>query len=195
MKLTTESGDLLIAIAGLSIRHGLATGLSETPDEVTLPTELAAPGASFVTLSTAAGGLRGCRGVLAASRPLAWDVWDNAYASAFDDPRFVPVAAAEFAELDIEISVLGPLEPIVVDSEEALLRVLVPDRDGVVLSWRGRRATFLPKVWESLPDPSEFLSQLKQKAGLPRSFWAPDVDIQIYQTDIVAGRPAGVSAI
>jgi len=195
MSLTTQSSDLLITFAGRSILHGLAMGSRGEPDESALPTELAAPGACFVTLSTAAQELRGCRGVLEASRPLAWDVWDNAYASAFDDPRFAPVTAAEIAEVVIEISVLGPLEPIVVDSEESLLQILVPGRDGVVLGWRGRRATFLPKVWENLPDPMEFLSQLKRKAGLPRSFWAPDVDIRIYHTEIVAGRLAGASAI
>jgi len=195
MSLTKRSRDLLITFAGRSIMHGLAMGSGGQPDESALPTELAAPGATFVTLSTAAQGLRGCRGVLEAARPLAWDVWDNAYASAFDDPRFVPVTLAEIADLDIEISVLGPLEPIVVDSEEALLQILVPGRDGVVLSWRGHRATFLPKVWDSLPDPLEFFSQLKRKAGLPQSFWAPDVDIRIYQTEIVAGCAGGAPTI
>jgi AmmeMemoRadiSam system protein A len=183
----TSLGESLIPIAARSIARGFENASAGSFDVSALPDELRAERATFVTLSTPAAGLRGCRGVLEASRPLALDVWCNAYASAFDDPRFAPVNEAEFASLAVEISVLGELTALAVADETELRRVLVPQRDGVLLAWRGRRATFLPKVWESLPDPAEFIGQLKLKAGLPRDFWARDIEIRIYGAEIVSG--------
>jgi AmmeMemoRadiSam system protein A len=122
-------------------------------------------------------------------RALGDDVWHNAFASAFDDPRFPPLAPTEFAALEIEISVLSPLEPLAVASEEELRQTLVPGRDGVVLSLGRQRATFLPKVWESLSDVGDFLGELKRKAGLPRGYWSPEVRIEIYRTERFAGTP------
>jgi len=180
----------LIELAAASIEHGLVHGREGRFDAHDLPHELREPRATFVTLSTASAGLRGCRGVVEACRGLAHDVWANAFASAFDDPRFQPLDAREFDQLDIEISILSPPEPLVVANEQALLRTLVPHRDGVVLAWRNRRATFLPKVWEMLPDPGDFIVQLKLKAGLPTDFWADDVLVHRYRSDIVSGRAA-----
>ena len=180
----------LIELAAASIRHGLEHERMGRLDGSRFPQELLQPRATFVTLSTAAAGLRGCRGVIEACRPLAQDVWANAYASAFDDPRFVPIAPGEFDELSIEVSILTPPEPVVVANEQALLRSLVPHRDGVVLSWRNRRATFLPKVWEMLPDPGDFIVQLKLKAGLPPEFWADDIEVACYRSEIVVGQAA-----
>ena len=182
--------ETLIELAATSIEHGLLRGCEGPFDPRDLPEELREPRATFVTLSTATGGLRGCRGVIEACRPLADDVWANAYASAFDDPRFQPIDAREFDQLDIEISILSPPQPLVVANEQTLLRSLVPHRDGVVLAWRNRRATFLPKVWEMLPDPGDFIVQLKLKAGLPTDFWADDVRVQRYRSDVVSGRVA-----
>jgi AmmeMemoRadiSam system protein A len=178
----------LIALAGESVLHGLTHGSLAPFDATDLPDELLAERATFVTLTTPVGGLRGCRGVMQACRALAHDVWMNAYASAFDDPRFVPLTQEEFAELWVEISVLTPPEPLIVADEAELRRVLVPERDGVLLTWRGRRATFLPKVWEMLPDAAEFIAQLKMKAGLPWDFWAQDIEIELYRTDLLRGR-------
>ena len=187
MQPMTSHTDDLIALAARSIEHGLVDAEAGSLDVAGMPDELLETRATFVTLSTPQSGLRGCRGLLEARYPLAIDVWHNAYASAFDDPRFPPVSAHEFVQLDIEISVLGDLAPLVVASEQELRRRLVPQRDGVVLSWRGRRATFLPKVWEDVPDVGEFLAHLKIKAGLTWDFWASDIQIQIYATQIISG--------
>jgi len=183
MSLTTESRDFLIALARRAIRRGLGAAEAGAPELAGCPVEALAHRACFVTLTTPANGLRGCRGSLEARRALAADVWHNAWASAFDDPRFTPVTARQLDELEVEISVLSALEAVTVASEEELRRALVPGCDGLVLAWRGHRATFLPKVWDMLPDPREFLAQLKLKAGLPAAFWAGDVQIFRYQVE------------
>ena len=167
--------DLLLSLARQSIERGL--GLSRPADAPAvhgLPEPLRATGASFVTL-LGAQGLRGCRGALEPLRPVAHDVWFNAWSSAFDDPRFPPLEAAELATLDIEVSLLSALEPLVVASEAELLAALEPRRHGAVIALGPHRATFLPQVWESLPEPSRFLGELKAKAGLPRGFWSSEL--------------------
>ena len=143
---------------------------------------LADPGATFVTLKVD-GELRGCVGSLQPRRPLGEDVRANAQAAAFDDPRFPPLARAEFDALEVEVSVLSASAPIVVASERELHAQLRPGIDGVTLQWGGRRATFLPQVWESLPDPREFLSHLKRKAGLPLDFWSDELAISRYTVE------------
>jgi len=140
---------------------------------------LAARGATFVTL-TRGGRLRGCIGTLQAYRPLADDVHANALAAAFRDPRFAPLDVREYHDTRVEVSLLAPAAPLPVRDEAHAREVLVPHEDGVILSWRGRRATFLPQVWESLPEPAQFLAQLKLKAGLPADFWAADVKLERY---------------
>ncbi|MFO1196122.1 MAG: AmmeMemoRadiSam system protein B [Burkholderiaceae bacterium] len=140
---------------------------------------LARHGATFVTL-TQRGRLRGCIGTLQAHRPLGEDVRANALAAAFRDPRFEPLDVREYEQVRVEVSLLAPARPLPVRDEAHAREALVPHADGVILSWRGRRATFLPQVWESLPDPAEFLAQLKRKAGLPADFWAPDVVLERY---------------
>ena len=121
--------------------------------------------ATFVTLQKQ-GNLRGCIGSLKATRPLVEDVVHNAFASAFRDPRFQPVTENELADLQVEISILSPMERMPVSSEEELLEAMVPGNDGIYLQSSGHSATFLPQVWEQLPNPLDFLSQLKKKAGL-----------------------------
>ena len=143
---------------------------------------LEAHGATFVTL-TQFGGLRGCIGTLEAHRPLRHDVEDNALAAAFRDPRFAPLAAAEFEITRVEVSLLSAPVPLPVDGENDLLRRLRPGVDGVVLAWRGRRATFLPQVWDALAEPRDFIGALKRKAGLGATFWAEDVRIARYTVD------------
>lgn len=141
---------------------------------------LRAPGATFVTLHRRDGELHGCIGSLEAHRPLGADVRANAMAAATLDPRATDVRPEAAKGLVVEVSELSPLERIRVPSREALLRELRPGEDGVVLSWHGRRGTFLPQVWESLPDPDDFLSHLERKAGLPQGFWSPDLDVFRY---------------
>jgi uncharacterized protein len=138
--------------------------------------------ATFVTLHEHQD-LRGCCGSIEPRFPLAEDVWRNAWASAFADPRFPPLSRDEYPALDVHISVLSPLERVPVASEGELLAVLRPDRDGLLLARGAARATFLPSVWESLEDPVQFVRQLKLKAGWRPDFWSPDIEVWRYETE------------
>jgi uncharacterized protein len=154
----------LLALAQRSIASGIGSQQPEpAPREVWTPALLQRR-ATFTTL-TQAGELRGCCGSLEPLRPLAQDIWHNAWLSAFADPRFPPVIESELDSLEIAISVLSPLEPIEFGDEFDLLCNLEPRVDGIMLSCGVRSATFLPAVWELLPEPHEFLAELKRKAG------------------------------
>ncbi len=172
----------MLALARDSIRHGLATGRPLEVDVTAFDPELRKPGASFVTLD-AHGRLRGCIGSLEAYRPLVVDVADNAFNAAFRDPRFPPVREDEFEDLRIHVSVLSPPEPLQFRDEADLLAQLRPGVDGLILEDRGRRGTFLPSVWEPLPDRREFLAHLKLKAGLPPDHWSPTLRVWRYTTE------------
>ena len=137
------------------------------------------PGATFVTLEQD-GELRGCIGSLVAHRRLAVDVRENALAAAFRDPRFAPLNSRELDVTTVEVSLLAPPAPFEVADEDDLLSRLVPGVDGIVIELGARRATFLPQVWESLPDPRDFVGALKRKAGLPADFWSPEVRVSRY---------------
>jgi AmmeMemoRadiSam system protein A len=165
--------------------QAVRTGRPLQPDEDALSAALREIRASFVTLHRH-GDLRGCTGSLEAVQPLALDVARTACSSALSDPRFYPVTAAELDGIDIEISVLSPLTPMTVRDEADLLGQLVPEVDGLVLMAGIRRATFLPKVWEQLPSPREFLCALKRKAGLPADFWSRDMAVYRYHTETFA---------
>ena len=175
----------LLKIAHASIAHGLENG---APLPVVLEDEspaLQETRATFVTLEIK-GKLRGCIGTLEARNPLAEDVSEHAFAAAFEDPRFSPVAAGEAGQLDIHISILSPPEPLPCTDEADLLAKLRPGRDGLILQEGRRRATFLPAVWEDLPDPHQFLAHLKLKAGLPADHWSPTLRFARYQAELVA---------
>ncbi len=140
-------------------------------------------GASFVTL-TRQGALRGCIGTLEAWRPLVEDVRHNAIAAALHDPRFPPLTANELPSVAVEVSVLTSPTPLPVMDHEQLIATLRPQVDGVIVSSRqGLRATFLPQVWEQLPDAERFLQQLKLKAGLPADSDDSLLQYSIYQVD------------
>lgn len=155
----------LLGIARQSIEHGLRHGSALAIDPADFSAPLRQPQASFVTL-TIDGQLRGCIGTLEVYRSLVEDVAGNAYAAAFQDPRFRPLGAAELAPLLIHVSVLSPSMPMTFSGEEDLLRQLRPGVDGLVIQQGSRRATFLPSVWEQLPEPTQFLLHLMQKAGI-----------------------------
>lgn len=148
-------------------------------------------GACFVTLHRH-GTLRGCIGSLVARRPLGEDVVDNAIAAAFRDPRFPPLSRDEFPEVDIEVSVLSAPEEIFPASEAALMAMLKPGVDGLILEYGIHRATFLPQVWGQLPDAGRFLAHLKQKAGLPANFWHPDMRFSRYGVQSFSESTEGV---
>jgi len=144
---------------------------------------LRAVGASFVTL-TIHGNLRGCIGTLEARQPLAEDVREHAVEAALDDYRFPPVTPNELAGIRIEISHLTPPQPLEYSSPEELVRKLRPGIDGVVIRDKFRRATFLPQVWEKLPEPEDFLNHLCLKMGGQRNFWRCNpLTVEIYQVE------------
>jgi uncharacterized protein, PH0010 family len=170
-----ERGETLLAAARGAIGERFGAGplpLDEKP-------WMLAPGASFVTL-TLDGDLRGCIGSLEAHRPLLEDVRNNAIAAAFRDPRFLPLSNHEFAQVRVEVSELSAAEPLEFESESHALSLLRPHEDGLILEYGRHRSTFLPQVWESLPGPEQFLSQLKRKAGLPADFWHGDIRLSRY---------------
>lgn len=173
-----DKGALLTSLARAAIQSKLNAETINLP----YPDWLKAPGATFVTL-TQNGQLRGCIGSLEAHRPLGQDLIENARAAAFRDPRFAALSAEELPRTRVEVSILTPAQAMTFDSEADLLRQLRPGVDGIILEHGGHRATFLPQVWEQLPDARVFMAHLKQKAGLPADFWADDMRVARYCVD------------
>jgi AmmeMemoRadiSam system protein A len=180
--LCEEEHILLRSVAKDAIAYGLEHGAHMPVDTPRYPPPLRAPGASFVTLKKH-GELRGCIGSLEAYQPLVEDIAHNAYAAAFNDPRFMPVSEREFDDLEIHISVLTPAVPMHFTSQTDLLKQIQPGIDGLVLEDGRHRGTFLPSVWESLPSTEQFLQHLKLKAGLPADYWSDKIKISRYTTE------------
>jgi hypothetical protein len=181
-----EFGRALLARARNSIARRLGLPAAPEPHHP----EVHELGATFVTLTDARGRLRGCIGRLEAIDTLDADVRHNAENAAFRDPRFAPVSLDEWQALHLEVSVLTPAEPLPAAPTEAhALRSIEPGVHGVIFEWRGHRATFLPQVWEQLPEPVEFMSALKRKAGLKPDFWHADVRLSRYRVTKFEGGP------
>ncbi|WP_137893843.1 AmmeMemoRadiSam system protein A [Ramlibacter sp. 2FC] len=176
----TEQGALLLAIARRALERELGEARHLAEDPPAGAPWLDAPGASFVTLMQR-NRLRGCIGTLDAHRPLCVDVAANAVAAALRDTRFPPLAARELAQTDIEVSLLSAPEPVAFDSEAGALAQLEPGVHGVVFEFGAQRSTFLPQVWQQLPDAADFMAQLKRKAGLAPDFWARGVRLSCYR--------------
>lgn len=176
----------LLDLCLVSIRHGIDTGRVIRIEPARFDPALNVRRASFVTLLKN-GDLRGCIGSLRATRPLVIDVARNAYAAAFSDPRFTKVSAGEVGALDIHISILSQPETMSFCSESDLVGQLRPGIDGLVIEDNGHRGTFLPSVWESLPEPQMFLNQLKRKAGLAESHWSEHIKVSRYATETITG--------
>lgn len=170
---------MLLRLARESIAarlRGLACAV-DIPDEAVFQEKAA----TFVTLKLK-GQLRGCIGNLEPTDSLWTSVSQNAVKAAFGDMRFLPLSQDELAEVDIHISILTRPEPLEYSDKTDLLRLLRPGVDGVVLQQGKAGATFLPQVWEQLPDPGQFLSYLCRKAGLHERCWETEhPDIFIYQ--------------
>lgn len=171
----------LLRIGRDSIEYGLVHGKPLPVARDKFSAALMQPGATFSTLRLE-GELRGCCGTLEAYGPLAQDVAHSAFRAAYQDPRFDPVRHEEFNAVRLEVSVLSPLETIPFTDEDDLMSRLTPGVDGLVIIEGRRRATFLPKVWESLPDPRDFLARLKGKCGLPADYWSERLEFQRYST-------------
>ena len=184
MSLTKANQQQLLAVAKNSIQHGLKTGRPLKINLNDYPAELTERRATFVTLQINHQ-LRGCIGMLEAFRPLAEDIAENAFAAAFKDPRFPPLKADELDNLDIHLSILTPAEPVFFSSECDLISQLKPGIDGLILEEGHRRGTFLPSVWESLPESEQFLQHLKQKAGLPPDYWSKNIRIYRYRAEVI----------
>jgi AmmeMemoRadiSam system protein B/AmmeMemoRadiSam system protein A len=165
-------GETLLDVAKESIDHGLRHHRPLAVPSRDFAPELRANGACFVTLKMG-GDLRGCVGSPQAWRPLIDDVAENAFRAAFADSRFAPLTAEEWPHVDFSISVLTAPVPIPCASEAELVRAIRPNVDGVILADEDRRGLFLPAVWQTLPEPAEFVRHLKLKAGLKPDHWSP----------------------
>lgn len=176
----SEHGQGLLALAAASIRYPLS-GRNLTVRPCDVPADLAASGASFITL-TREGNLRGCIGSHRAWRPLVTDVVENAAAAAFSEPRFPRLTAAELPGLSLSLSLLTAATPIGASSQDELLRALRPGRDGVIITDGPYRGLFLPQMWEQLPAPAEFMAWLKRKAGLPETYWSSTLRVSRFET-------------
>jgi len=182
-KLTSEEKQTLLQIARRSLE--LAVRGEDLPplDDARLTPCLRETGASFVTL-TVRGDLRGCIGALEPHQPLAMDVREHAVAAALEDPRFPPVQPEELAQIDIEVSRLTVPERLEYTDADDLLAKLNPNVDGVILRDGWRRATFLPQVWEKIPDKAEFLAELCYKMGAAPNTWRhKHLEVFIYHVE------------
>ena len=180
---TPHQGQQLVKLARRTIAEELGQSLSEnsTPAGELKDEIFQSHRASFVTL-TLEGQLRGCIGSLLAAEPVTTNISKNAIHAAFNDPRFGPLSVDEFREISIDISILSNPTKLTYHDADDLLTKLRPGIDGVILSKDTASVTFLPQVWEQLPQPEKFLGHLCLKAGLSSQAWrAGDLEIQIYQ--------------
>jgi len=182
-KLTKEEKKILLQIAREAIESAVRGKPLRDLPLATYPPRLQEKGASFVTL-TKGGALRGCIGALEPYQPLAADVQEHAVAAALQDFRFPPVSPEELPQIEIEVSRLTLPVPLPYDSPEDLPARLRPGIDGLILRDGWRRATFLPQVWEQLPQPEEFLNHLCMKMGAPADIWRRKMlEAFIYQVE------------
>jgi len=163
-------------LSGLEKHHPLIINVAEYPQH------LQAKRATFVTLNINHN-LRGCIGSLTPYQALVDDIAHNAYAAAFSDPRFPAVGKQEYEQLEYHISILSDTSAMQFTSEEDLLAQIRPRIDGLILEDKGHRGTFLPSVWEQLAETEDFLSHLKQKAGLPANYWSDSIQISRYTVE------------
>lgn len=176
----TEQAQLL-AIARYSLESATAQQPLPSINLESLSTSLRAVRACFVTLEIDHS-LRGCTGVLVARRPLALEVNEMTVQSAFYDPRFPPVTKSEVSEIEIEISVLTPPKMLQFERVDDIPQLIRPHIDGVTFRLGNLRSTFLPQVWEQLPDPVQFLGHLSRKMGLSTTGWRqPQIEVETYQ--------------
>ncbi len=172
----------LLHVARDAIRHRLSSRENYNIDLNLVTPLLQETRATFVTLNRQ-GALRGCIGSLVPQRPLIVDVANNALAAAFKDPRFQPLTVDEYRDVDIHISILSPAEALSVSDRQALIDVLRPGTDGLIIEENGHRATYLPSVWDQIGDAATFVAELRRKAGLPQDGWTPDTKVFRYQTE------------
>lgn len=173
----------LIGLARQALHSAVTRGPVVEPNSAALPKKFTEPTGCFVTL-TKQGQLRGCIGHITPQVALHKAIADNAQSAALHDGRFPPVQPDELDQIEIEISVLTVPEPLPFRSPEDLLTKLQPHRDGVVLRLGNLGATYLPQVWEQIPDKVAFLNSLAQKAGGAATDWRkPGTLVSIYHVE------------
>ena len=182
----------LLTLSLQTIQYGLQhhKPMSIKPEDY--PPDLQQKQAAFVTLKKE-GRLRGCIGSLIATRPLVVEVGEQAFNAAFKDPRFDPLDTSELEKLDIEISILSQPRKMHFSSENDLLGQIKPGTDGLILEWNNYKGTFLPAVWESLPNKADFLKELKRKAGLSPDFWSDTIIIKRYTSEKFSASVSKIS--
>ncbi len=184
-EISEEEGKALVYLARKAIeeylKNGVIIDLKEIPYE-----NWKKKGASFVTLENRyTGQLRGCIGSILPVQPLYKDVIRNAIAAATQDPRFPPVTYEELPEIRVKVSILSFPEPVPYKDPQDLLNKIEPFKDGLILKYGNHQGTFLPDVWEEIPDKVQFLSHLCLKAGLPQDCWLTlPVEIYRYRTKV-----------
>jgi AmmeMemoRadiSam system protein A len=182
-KLTDDEKQILLVMAREALERGVRGQMLSRLDLPSLAPRLQAYGASFVTL-TIDGDLRGCIGTLEACQPLADDVREHAVAAALQDFRFPVVRPEELDHIKLEISRLTVPVPLEYSSPDDLLAKLRPGIDGVVLRDGPRRVTFLPQVWEKVPNPADFLDHLCYKMGAAPDLWRKKhLEVLVYQVE------------
>lgn len=184
----TERG-VALDVAVRSVVEPLHTGRRWRPEVGELPEALGVPGACFVTLLRHEA-LLGCIGSLFPRQPLGLDIAHNAAMAAFDDPRLPAVTEADLPEMDVHISVLGTLVPLPVTGWDDLAASVRPRVDGLLIEDEFHRATFLPSVWDSLPEAEAFLLALWRKAGLPPRWWSDSMLVRRYRVEEFGGPAA-----
>ena len=190
--LSPDDVDALFGLADLGIRAGLAGEEAPKVDVEVLAPGLREPRGAFVTLEVD-GQLNGCIGSVVPARPLGAAVPELAWRAAFGDPRLPPLTADDYPSLEIKLSIVSPLEPVPAESESELAANLRPGVDGVLVRWGGANATFLPAVWQKLPEPVTFLRHLEAKAGLRPGEWPPGTEAWRYRTTDYRRRAACVT--
>jgi AmmeMemoRadiSam system protein A len=182
-RLSEEEKQILLRLARQALEEGVRGAKLPPLEWASLPERLRLPGATFVTL-TIDGALRGCVGALEPYQPLAEDVREHAIAAALEDYRFPPVRPEELDRICIEVSVLSQPQPLEYTTPDELLSRLRPHVDGVILQDGLHRATFLPQVWEKIPDPADFLANLCYKMGAAPDLWRrKHLDVFTYQVE------------
>ena len=188
-QLTLDERSILLKLARQAIEAVVCGEPYPKLELKNLSPRLTEPGVSFVTL-TREGELRGCIGALEPRVSLAEDVQEHAVAAALQDYRFAPVQLEELSSIEIEISRLTPQRKLEYNQPEELLMLLRPGIDGVVIRYGMYRATFLPQVWEKLPDPEMFLNHLCQKMGAPGNLWRKErLEVYTYQVEEFREQP------
>ncbi|MGF1835050.1 AmmeMemoRadiSam system protein A [Photobacterium sanguinicancri] len=186
---TLNKGELtqLLDIAREAIRGHFSSGLPKSPEYSLYGRKLLTPAACFVTLEVS-GQLQGCLGSTAAHSPLVLEVHNKARASAYQDRRFMPLTEEQLNQLTIEISVLSTPEVINIGSEQELIDFLAQNKLGVILSDNHKQALFLPQVWKQLKSPTNFVKQLKLKAGWNAGYWSNSMTIKVFDVTSIKGK-------